>query len=40
MLPRTRGSGHDIESWVRTSDVEGKYRNAGIEFLGLFTHMR
>lgn len=31
-LPRKRGSGHRIESWVKSNDVEGKYTDAQIEF--------
>jgi hypothetical protein len=32
-LPRTRGSGYKIEDWVKSNDIETKYRNAKIEFL-------
>ena len=31
-LPRTRGSGHRIESWIESSDIETKYTNAQIQF--------
>lgn len=32
-LPRTRGTGHKIESWVKDNDIETKYNNAQTEFL-------
>lgn len=31
-LPRSRGSGHKIESWVKSSGIEEKYASAQIEF--------
>ncbi len=31
-LPRTRGSGHRIELWIESSDIETKYTNAQIQF--------
>ena len=31
-LPRSRGSGHKIESWVKSSSIEEKYAGAQIEF--------
>jgi len=34
-LPRYRGSGHKIESWVKSSGIEEKYANAQIEFAAI-----
>jgi len=31
-LPRTRGSGYKIESWVKSNDIETKYNDAQSEF--------
>jgi len=31
-LPRTRGTGHKIEAWVKSKDIETKYINAQEEF--------
>ncbi len=31
-LPRSRGSGHKVESWVKSSGIKEKYANAQIEF--------
>lgn len=30
-LPRSRGSGHKIESWIKSSDIKEKYANAESE---------
>ncbi len=35
LLPRARGTGHKIESWVRHSNPEEKYRRAEENFRGL-----
>ncbi|MEK7281584.1 MAG: Swt1 family HEPN domain-containing protein [Chloroflexota bacterium] len=34
-LPRTRGSGHKIEEWVKSNDIEAKYDKAKGEFSAL-----
>jgi len=39
-LPRIRGSGHKIESWVKVNDIETKYTNAQNVFLALSSKRR
>lgn len=39
-LPRTRGCGHKIESWVKINDIETKYTNAKNVFLALVSERR
>lgn len=39
-LPRTRGSGHKIEAWVKSKDIETKYVNAQEEFSAITGLMR
>ena len=34
-LPRSRGSGHIIESWVKSSGIKEKYASAQIEFAAI-----
>lgn len=34
-LPRSRGSGHKIESWVKSSGIEEKYADAKSEFAAI-----
>jgi hypothetical protein len=34
-LPRSRGCGHKIESWVKSSDIEEKYASAQNEFAAI-----
>jgi hypothetical protein len=36
-LPRSRGSGHKIESWVKSSGIKEKYANAQIEFAAILS---
>ena len=35
-LPRLRGTGHKIESWVRSSGIETKYEEAKVQFTTIF----
>jgi len=37
-LPRTRGSGYKVEAWVKSNDIETKYKNAQIEFLAILNN--
>jgi hypothetical protein len=34
-LPRTRGGGYKIEAWVKSNDIETKYKTAQTEFLSV-----
>jgi len=36
-LPRLRGSGHKIEAWVKSNDVEGKYASARMELSAILS---
>lgn len=36
-LPRSRGSGHKIEAWVKSSGLEGKYTSAGTELFAILS---
>jgi len=39
-LPRLRGSGHKIEAWVKSSNIETKYADAQAQFDAIFANRR
>ena len=39
-LPRKRGSGYKIEAWVKSNNIETRYKNAYNEFLSILSNIR
>lgn len=39
-LPRVRGRGHEIESWVKAGEIDKKYKACQVELLSLLNYRR